>query len=275
MLNSGATTRAATGGADMVWRFRPKPHSHASDAEGGAISAPAASITSLTVAALVAVGSVLSLAGGLAVTGALSAANVTTSSMTVSGAIAAGSVGIGTAPVAGYPARVGVGSGTAGGVLPVLIYSWTGSSVTHSAAGWMLAHSFTVPANTLVRDGDSLRVYAVAIATSTSQDKGVYCDFNGDDIERNNNSTSNRYFRQDSRVYRTSSTNLRGFAEKIRSGQAGSWTTVGDYDVFVAWDSTVSNEINCYVRSAGTGTPGDDADMDFIHMEVWHDGATQ
>lgn len=256
----------------MVWRFRPKPHSHASDAEGGAISAPAASITSLTVAALVAVGSVLSLAGGLAVTGALSAANVTTSSMTVSGAIAAGSVGIGTAPVAGYPALVAAGTGGAGGPLPVVLYTWVGSSSTANTVGEMRAAQFVIPAGTMVRGGDAVELYALSRATTTTLSKRLEFRIGGDTTSFGYSTSGSRQWLACGRMVRDSPTNGTQYFERQRSDPGGSAGQSVDWDIgnTITWASTdVLVEVLLYGVTGATAAGDEDMTLKYFQVVYW------
>lgn len=194
-----------------------------------------------------------------------SAFSVGVSSLIVGG----GKVAIST-PVGAGNLRIRAGTGNGGGVPPILLYSWSGSSYTHAASGWMLAHRFTVPANTLLREGDQLRVFAIAFATTTSLSKGMSCEFNGDDIESNYNTSTNEIFQQTNWVWYDTATNLKGYALKSRSGANGSSTTVNNFDEVLAWTSAnEGNYIDCLVRSGGTGATGVDADMKFVRMEVW------
>lgn len=250
----------------MVWLKRVRPHTHDGVDQGGAINTPAATITSLTVAALVAVGSVITLAGGLAVTGALSAGNVTSSSMTVTGAIATGSVGIGTAPVAGYPARVRAGSGLGGGTLPVLLYSvYSGSNtIGHPAGQQMDAAIYTVPANTLTRVGDSIHVFCVAIATSSSILKNLDVDFDGDDMDFGATTTTSQSWNADAVATYSAAGNLVGTGRRTR----GSTATAAE-DTILATNMTVDFDVSCQLRSTQAAQPVGEPDMTLLTMQVW------
>lgn len=250
----------------MVWVKKVRQHAHASADDGGVINTPAATITSLTVAALVAVGSVITLAGGLAVTGALSAGNVTSSSMTVTGAIAAGSVGIGTAPVAGYPARLRAGDGLGGGTLPVLLYSvYSGSNtVGHPAGAQMDAAVYTVPANTLKRVGDSLHVFCVAIATSSSITKNLDIDFDGDDMAFGATTTTNSSWNADAVATYSAPGNLVGTGRRTRGATASAAE-----DTILATNMTADFNVSCQLRSTQAAQPVGEPDMTLLTMQVW------
>lgn len=196
--------------------------------------------------------------------------NTFTSSQTFKSTVSiSGQVAISTTTGGNGNLRVRAGTGNGGGVPPILLYSSSVSSYTHAASGYMLAGTYTVPANTILNVGDQLRVFMIALATSTSQSKGIYCDFNGDDIEQNYNTTTNRVFQQTNWASYESANNLRGYALKVRGDKTGGSTTVNDFDETMAWTPTNDNAINCYIRSAGTGNTGVDADMVLIRMEVW------
>lgn len=257
----------------MVWLKRVRPHTHNGVDQGGAIAAPAATITTLTVAALVAVGSVISLAGGLAVTGAFSAANVTASSMTVSGAGSFGSLGLSTPTLSGYQLRVRAGTGTGGGPTPIILYQWSGSSSTANTVGQMVAASYTLPAGTLVNDGDAIEIYALSRATTTTLAKRIEVRIDGDESSTGASTNGARQWKLSGRMVRTSSTNSEvQFFERERSDPGGAPSLSSD------WDTNNSNpwgtdpaviEILLYGVTGATAPGDEDMTLKFFQVVYW------
>ena len=167
--------------------------------------------------------------------------------------------------------RVRAGTGNGGGTVPILIHAWTGSSNTHTTAGNMLAHQFIIPANTIKNDGDSIRVWYVARATTTDIPKGVWCTYAGDAVEIDYFDTTNEIFTQDDRLLRSSASNLKGTTTKNRSGQGGSVSsTMKFYDTINGFAEGSDLVVECYLRSNGTSVGGE-PDMIFQHVEAWLD----
>jgi len=180
-------------------------------------------------------------------------------------------VGISTNAAGNGNLRVRAGTGNGGGTVPILIHAWTGSSNTHTTAGNMLAHQFIIPANTIKNDGDSIRVWYVARATTTDISKGVWCTYAGDAVEIDYFDTTNEIFTQDDRLLRSSASNLKGTTTKNRSGQGGSVSsTMKFYDTINGFAEGSDLVVECYLRSNGTSVGGE-PDMIFQHVEAWLD----
>jgi hypothetical protein len=135
----------------------------------------------------------------------------------------------------------------------------------------MVAHSFTVPANTLVKDGDRLEMFALVRATTTSLAKEVEFRVDGDITQFGASTNGARQWSAFGRTWRTSATNLSQYFERQRSdpggaaGQSVDWDTANT--IAFATDSFLI-EVLLY-GVTGTTNAGDE-DMDLVSFYVMY-----
>lgn len=197
----------------------------------------------------------LHVAGGASVAGNLSVDTRVAISTTVSGN---GSL------------RVRAGTGMGGGSTPVVLFSWVGSSTTQGhAGGTMVGHSVTIPANTIVNDGDTIQVFCLAKATTTSTSKILSVTVDGDQDGTGTSTNVARQWTNKSSITKYS-TNLIHHAERERGDPAGTQGQSVDIDYVNAVNFAADFNISCDIRAdAGlTNTaPGDEV-MDLREMIV-------
>ena len=187
-----------------------------------------------------------------------------------------GSVGIGTASpcstctlhVAGGASVTGAltaGPARVGGTL----FSWVGSSTTQGGGpGTIVGHSETIPANTLVNNGDMLEVFCLAKATTTSLSKILSVTVDGDQDGTGTSTNVARQWTNKSIITRTASTNLMHHAERERGDPAGTQGQSVDIDYTNTVAVASSFVVSCDIRADNNNTgPGDEV-MDLKQMVI-------
>lgn len=180
-----------------------------------------------------------------------------------------GAVGIST-PTGTGNLRVRGGSGVGGGTVPVLLYSWTGSSTTQGTVGVMVAGQYTLPANTILNVGDTIRVFCLAVATTTSLSKDLHIVFGGDDLIPGSLTTTGSEWRLDANISYKSASNFIGSA----FGTRGTGANRQDIDAAMPVNPAVDNAVRCMIKgTTAVPTNAGDEDMELLHMTVWLDAA--
>lgn len=184
------------------------------------------------------------------------------STLTVSG----GKVSIST-PIGNGNLRVRAGNGNGGGTAPIVLYSHAASSTTGntSATAWIIADQFTIPANSLVNDGDAIEVFCVAKATSTNLTKGIETTINGTQTSNGATADTGARWTGLTTIRRTSATTADVYSERHRATGFVS-------DAIYALSVTFANafDVTCDIRASATAYPSaaGDENMDLKYMRV-------
>lgn len=163
--------------------------------------------------------------------------------------------------------RVRAGTGNGGGTTPIILYQASLSSTTGSTAAtsWISGALFTVPANTLVSDGDRIDVFCIAKATTTSLTKGVEVTINGQQTALGATTATDTNWEGMVSIWRQSATNLSYRGKRFRSA-----AFVSDSDYTVATTLSSDFTVSCDIRAASGAYPSGagDENMELKHMSV-------
>ena len=138
--------------------------------------------------------------------------------------------------------------GTGPGRVITTLYSVSGSTFSPVTASSMTMYSYTLPANTLTKAGDSLYITCISSQTgaTTNRNNAVY--FGGTLLSPTFVSSGSTNWETVSKMFYETSTRLKTFSTRSRSGTLTP-------EVSTSGDPTVSNLIECV--GIGVGTAGD------------------
>lgn len=199
-------------------------------------------------------------------------AGLTVTSATVSGDLkTTGKVYVSTSASGNGNLRIRAGTGIDGGTPPITLYSWFGSSTTDNTAGEMIGAEYTIPANTMLNTGDTVEVWCIAKATTTSYSKQLVVSVDGDKDATGTSTSIARQWTNKSRIVRTTSTNLMHHAERERGDpSAGAGQSV-DIDYTNTVSTSVDFKVQCLIKGDSTApltTAAGDEVMDLKYMSV-------